>query len=261
MTFAFTQWTWCFWGDWAGSFQTSGSCHPLRIPFICKCHQYFPSHVSWKSLDTSISPLQTSNLLPEPVYSIFLFIYSQMFAEPLCGLGLGQSPGNSALGGPARPLLPSPQAYILLRSPLSYLDLSVQALKWPGLALQQSPNWISFLYWPSRILLLKQRTQNGWPSPPALSKSLLGSALPAEVHALQSGVMFLYGVTHPLMQLWVPFLLSYLYTGPGFPPNTPDSPSLCPDHPSLPLHMPKPMYPLRYPLRAISFTKPPHIPP
>lgn len=37
--------------------------------------------------------------------------------------------------------------------------------------------------------------------------------------------------------------------------------SLCLDHPSQPLHMPKPRHPLRHPLRTIPFTKLPDTPP
>lgn len=134
MTFAFTEWTQCYWGNLAGVFQTSDSCHPLCI--LCICQPIALQSCELEILNTSSvslsPPLQTSNLLRGPVYSIFLFIQSQMFAEPRCGPGLGERPGDSAEGGPARPLLPSPWLT------LCYSDLSPiwtsQPKPWSGLA-------------------------------------------------------------------------------------------------------------------------------
>lgn len=57
------------------------------------------------------------------------------------------------------------------------------------------PAWVPLLRsWPTRTVLPKQRTQQGGHGVPALPKSFLGSALPAKVSALQSGVTLLHGV-------------------------------------------------------------------
>lgn len=94
---------------------------PMALPFSQSCELQIPDTSS-----VSLSPhIQTSNLLPRLVYSIFLPTHSQRFAEALCGLGQDQVPGDSA--DPCCSSLPSHSA-----TSLPQLDPPSQALKCPG---------------------------------------------------------------------------------------------------------------------------------
>lgn len=84
----------------------------MALPFSWSCELDNSGHIFSKST----SPLQTFELTAETCLSVFLFVLSQMFAELLCGPGLGRGPGDSAAGGSAglRCLLLGPTLTLLL---------------------------------------------------------------------------------------------------------------------------------------------------
>lgn len=69
----------------------------MALPFSQLCELDNFGHIFCKF--TSLP--QTFEVIVEICLSVFLFVHSQMFAELLCGSGLGRGPGDLAVGGPA----------------------------------------------------------------------------------------------------------------------------------------------------------------
>lgn len=165
MTFAFTEWTQCYWGNLAGVFQTSdlpSSLHSLHLPANSTTVMWArnPQHIFCKSISSpsNIQLIARACLFYLPVHPI-----SNVCWAPLWARSRRTSWGFSRRWTSQTPAALS-LAHTVLQWSLSHLDLLAQALKWPGQLFRNILiGFLSSTLWPSRTLLPKQRSQSGWP--------------------------------------------------------------------------------------------------
>lgn len=239
MTFTFTEKrsaareTWQGVSDMWLSLSSPHSLHlPMAPPFSQSC-ELQTRHMFCKS----ISPIQTSNLLPRLVYSIFLPTHSQKFAEPLCGLGQGQGPGDSAEGGPANPCCSSLRSHSATVISL-HLDLPAKPSR--GLASRWGVSWLG-----SFLLLSELPEYSSQNTGPKMAGHCLLLSLKASWARLCLPGFMLFSLAHGVTSACCCSLSSHsfqaLYTSQSTPTPQPDaliSFSLRLDHSSLPFTWP-----------------------